>query len=508
MPASSSSACAQNAVDELGIELGAPPRAEHLDGGVDAADPMQRLDVVGDVDDPHDTGDLVARQVAGRALAVPALERLLQRVAHLRAEPEPQRQVARGLAVRGHRPLDLLRAAREEPADHREPPDRGAPAGDVADHEAHHRQPGHVDQVAVGPHRRVVAEPLAHLVRVGHAADPRQQRHVEDRRPARRRTSRRRSASRMRDDRLADDVLLRLTQPQIGRQRQRRHQLSQTNAVSRARHLPSVRRICCCGSLSLKMSVLHPERRAMIGTSRARRVRQRAVTVSRPCPAGCDRWLGGRTRRRSAEINVGSVDVYVISAPPAGVVAWTTLTRAAPCCKSLTRHVHAVDLGGIGVVALTEVLGFCLQVRADRFADPRVSVASLTTTFSTPPCAVCVKVCVVRFRSNGMTCWARAAIAVRRSGDGRRRVPGATNHDDEHRQGDDPPPAAHRVGIAPKARVTGDATSCVKSSHREVASGLVDGRRCGAGTVGLVHADGDDKPDSAGERRDGPDRGR
>ena len=36
----------------------------------------------------------------------------------------------------------------------------------------------------------------------------------------------------------------------------------------------------------------------------------------------------------------------------------------------------------------------------------RVSEGSLTTTFSTPPCGVCVKVWVVRLRSNGMTCWA------------------------------------------------------------------------------------------------------
>ena len=180
-----------------------------------------------------------ARQLGGRALAVPALERLLKRVTHLGTEPESQRQVARGLAVGGHRLLDLLRPAREEPTDHREPPDRGASTGDVADHEAHHRQTGHVDQVAVGPHRHVVAEPLAHLVGVGHATNPREKRHVEDRGPLVVGQALELGHPH-RDERLADDVLLRLTQPQIRRERQRRHQLSQPNPVSRARHLPSV----------------------------------------------------------------------------------------------------------------------------------------------------------------------------------------------------------------------------------------------------------------------------
>ena len=49
----------------------------------------------------------------------------------------------------------------------------------------------------------------------------------------------------MRDDRLADDVLLRLTQPQIRRQRQRRHQLSQPDPVFRARHVPHRMRVFC-----------------------------------------------------------------------------------------------------------------------------------------------------------------------------------------------------------------------------------------------------------------------
>ena len=88
----------------------------------------------------------------------------------------------------------------------------------MADHEAHHRQTGHVDQVAVGPHSHVVAEPLAHLVRVGHAPDPREERHVEDRGPLVVG-----QALELRhpqcDEGLADDVLLRLTEPQIRRER-------------------------------------------------------------------------------------------------------------------------------------------------------------------------------------------------------------------------------------------------------------------------------------------------
>ncbi len=49
------------AVDEFRIELRGAPGAEHLDRSVDPADPMQRLHVVGYVDDPHDAGDLAAR---------------------------------------------------------------------------------------------------------------------------------------------------------------------------------------------------------------------------------------------------------------------------------------------------------------------------------------------------------------------------------------------------------------------------------------------------------------
>ena len=96
------------AVDELGIELRAASGAEHLDRSIHPADPMQGLHVVGHMDDPHDPSDLVARQPGGRALAIPALERLLQRVAHLGTESESQRQVARGLTVTGHRLRDLL----------------------------------------------------------------------------------------------------------------------------------------------------------------------------------------------------------------------------------------------------------------------------------------------------------------------------------------------------------------------------------------------------------------
>ena len=205
------------AVDELGIELRAPPGAEHLDRRVHPADAMECLHVVGHVDDPHDAGDLFAGQLGRRALAVPALKGLLKGVTHLRTEAESQRQITGGLAVGGHRLLDFPRPAGQEPPDHGEPPNRGAAAGDMADHETHHGQTGQIDQVAVGPNRSVVTEPLAHFVGVDHTAHPGQERHVEDGRPVL--VGQPLEVGHPHGDQgLPDDVLLGLTQSQIRRQ--------------------------------------------------------------------------------------------------------------------------------------------------------------------------------------------------------------------------------------------------------------------------------------------------
>jgi len=87
------------------------------------------------MDDPHHPGDLGARQSRRRTLAIPAFERLLQGVSHLRAEAESQREDPGRLAVGGQRVLNLFRPAREEPADHGQSSDRGASARDVTDHE-------------------------------------------------------------------------------------------------------------------------------------------------------------------------------------------------------------------------------------------------------------------------------------------------------------------------------------------------------------------------------------
>ena len=62
-----------------------------LDGGVDAAGAVVDLDGVGQVEQAHRQRDLLAADIAGNALAVPAGEHLVQRDAHVLAEIEPLR---------------------------------------------------------------------------------------------------------------------------------------------------------------------------------------------------------------------------------------------------------------------------------------------------------------------------------------------------------------------------------------------------------------------------------
>jgi len=74
------------AVYEFRVEFGAASGAKHVDRSVNTIDPMQWLDIVRDLDDPHDASYLISGQPGRGTLTIPALERLLQGVTHFGAE--------------------------------------------------------------------------------------------------------------------------------------------------------------------------------------------------------------------------------------------------------------------------------------------------------------------------------------------------------------------------------------------------------------------------------------
>ena len=108
-------------IDELRIELGAAPAGGDLDGGLDAAAVVERLDVVGEVDEPDRRRQLALAGPTGHALAVPPFEGLDERSRHRLAEVEPAGEVAGRLAVRLHHPLHASTGGGEELADHADP---------------------------------------------------------------------------------------------------------------------------------------------------------------------------------------------------------------------------------------------------------------------------------------------------------------------------------------------------------------------------------------------------
>ena len=78
------------------------------------------------------------------ALAVPPLERLDERRAHLVAELEPTGELARRLAVRLHHLLHRAAGGGEELADHADPAHAGAAVTEVPGDEHRHRHAGEV----------------------------------------------------------------------------------------------------------------------------------------------------------------------------------------------------------------------------------------------------------------------------------------------------------------------------------------------------------------------------
>jgi hypothetical protein len=169
-------------VHQRGVELGCPPGTEHLPRGIHPIDPVEYLDVVGDLHHPHHGVDLLARAVPRDALAVPTFEGLLQCPADLVTQSQTAGDIPGGLAVAQHGAGGPVGSASQEPADHREPPYRARTLAHVPKHEPEHRRPDLVDLVAVRSQPLVVTEPGGQFMGVGHASHPGQQRHVKHRR--------------------------------------------------------------------------------------------------------------------------------------------------------------------------------------------------------------------------------------------------------------------------------------------------------------------------------------
>jgi hypothetical protein len=160
---------------QRGVELPARALSRHRDRRLHAPEPAEALDHVGEHGDPSRQCDLRSAQPGGRPLSVPALEYVLERVAHLRTQPQPHRELPGHQAVRGlHRHHRLASGDHQRPEQSHATPPRLATA-DVTDEEARTELVG---EVAIGPQRDVVAEPGRLLMRVRVTAQPREQRDV------------------------------------------------------------------------------------------------------------------------------------------------------------------------------------------------------------------------------------------------------------------------------------------------------------------------------------------
>ena len=159
-------------VDNRGIELLAPTSAGHFHRRIRSVEAVEHLDDVRELEQPHRERDCLAAHPAGHALAVPTGEHLLQRVAHIGAEPEPNSHLGRGQAVRQEDLLDPLSAGRDQLGAETDAMKRWAAHPDVAKHEPEHGQAGQVHPAAVGAEGDVVTEPRRELRGVGHATHP------------------------------------------------------------------------------------------------------------------------------------------------------------------------------------------------------------------------------------------------------------------------------------------------------------------------------------------------
>ena len=219
-------------LDELRVELGPAARPGHGDRGVDASDPVEDLDDVGEVHQPGGHQDLRAAGPVRLALAVPALEGLLDAVADALVEAEPPGQrLGRAPVVVEHR-VHGAAAITEEGDAEAGPLPQGPARSDVSQDERRALDGlPEIDLADVVLHRLVVTEPFRLLVGVDVARHPRQHRGVVDDLALRRREPDALGQP-QRHEALPQHVLHRMTHAQIGAQRQRRQQLGEPDTGS------------------------------------------------------------------------------------------------------------------------------------------------------------------------------------------------------------------------------------------------------------------------------------
>ena len=218
--------CAAEQVHQPGIEVRALPGPGHFDGSFGAACPMEHLDGVSEVEQPHQTRDVLTPDTVGDSLGIPAREDLPERVAHLGGEAEPSGQLSGGQAVQHQALFHRPASGQDQIGGQAKPVQERCPGPGMAECQPHQRQPGEIDAVTVAAERDVVAEPGRHFRGVGHAARPGQHHHVVQGH-SRLSLQAQSLPQPYRNQPRPQYVLHWLAEPQIGGQRESGHDLSQ-----------------------------------------------------------------------------------------------------------------------------------------------------------------------------------------------------------------------------------------------------------------------------------------
>src|SRR5579859_280752 len=108
-------------INQLWIELGAPPLPGYLQRSLGAAGVVERLDDVGQVHQADGRSQSIGAGRTGYPSSVPPFECLHQRLAHLWAELQPPGEIARRLAVRHHYLLHRVAGRGQELPDYPDP---------------------------------------------------------------------------------------------------------------------------------------------------------------------------------------------------------------------------------------------------------------------------------------------------------------------------------------------------------------------------------------------------
>ena len=218
------------AVDQLRVELRAPPLPGHVQRGLGAAGVVERLDGVGQVDQADGRSETTGTSRPGHPFPVPSFERLQQRLAYGRAQPEPFGKIARHPAVRLHQLLHRATGGRQEFPDQPDPAETRLTATEMAADEHRHGDTVQVLIAGIGVQPDLIAEQRCQLSGVDGTAHPRQQRRVIRRRAGRLIHPGLRPQPHGNDG-LAQHPLHRPPHPKIGDKRQHRHQLGKSHPL-------------------------------------------------------------------------------------------------------------------------------------------------------------------------------------------------------------------------------------------------------------------------------------